>query len=107
MEEYIMKKLLVIITSIVIIIALGINTSAATKTIEEGLANLNSKMEGVLTIAYNIGYWILLVKAFMDILANVMNKNLREVGKVILLYVSIYAALYILPFMFKLVENLF
>jgi hypothetical protein len=102
------KKLFIIAIMIIIIINVCcLSTFAATKNIEEGLANLDNKMEGLLTVVYRIGYWVLLIIAFIDILSSVMSKNIKEVGKVILRYVIIYASLYLLPFLFSLVSDIF
>ncbi|MDU1279242.1 MAG: hypothetical protein E6960_12260 [Clostridium sp.] len=73
----------------------------------EAVARINIAGNTFLTIFQSIGYWLCLIGCIMEILKSVMNGSSKDVGKVMLKYLLIFAALYLMPFAFNLVKEIF
>ena len=56
-------------------------------------------------IIQSIGYWLCLIGCIMEILKSVMNGSSKEVGKLMMKYILIFAALYLMPFAFNLIRE--
>lgn len=73
----------------------------------EAVARINSAGNTFLTIFQSIGYWLCLIGCIMEILKSVMNGSSKDVGKVMMKYILIFAALYLMPFAFNLIREIF
>lgn len=58
-------------------------------------------------IIQSIGYWLCLIGCIMEILKSLMNGSSKEVGKIMMKYILIFAALYLMPFAFNLIREVF
>lgn len=58
-------------------------------------------------IIQSIGYWLCLIGCIMEILKSVMNGSSKEIGKLMMKYILIFAALYLMPFAFNLIREVF
>ena len=58
-------------------------------------------------ILQTIGYWLCLLGCIMEILKNIMNGSSKDIGKVMLKYILVFATLYIMPFAFDLIKEVF
>ena len=73
----------------------------------EAVGRIDSAGNMFLGIIQSIGYWLCLIGCIMEILKSVMNGSSKDVGKVMLKYLLIFAALYLMPFAFNLVKEIF
>lgn len=86
----------------------GLNyTSTALADTAEAVGRIDSAGNMFLGIIQSIGYWLCLIGCIMEILKSVMNGSSKDVGKVMLKYLLIFAALYLMPFAFNLVKEIF
>lgn len=73
----------------------------------QAVAKINSAGNTFLSIFQSIGYWLCLIGCIMEILKSVMNGSSKDVGKMMLKYILIFAALYLMPFAFNLIREIF
>lgn len=71
------------------------------------VTKINSAGNTFLGIFQSIGYWLCLIGAIMEILKCVMNGSSKDVGKIILKYVLVFASIYLIPFAFDLIKEIF
>lgn len=60
-----------------------------------------------LGIVQGIGYWLCLIGCIMEILKCVMNGSSKDVGRIMLKYLLIFATLYLMPWAFDLIKGIF
>ena len=60
-----------------------------------------------LGLARSLGYWLCLIMCIIEILKSVINGNTRELGKIIMKYVLMFGALYLVPTIFDWIIELF
>lgn len=60
-----------------------------------------------LGIFQSIGYWLCLIGAIMEILKSIMNGSSKDVGRVMLKYILIFASIFLIPFAFDLIKEIF
>lgn len=86
----------------------GLNyTSTVLADTADAVGRIDSAGNMFLGIIQSIGYWLCLIGCIMEILKSVMNGSSKDVGKVMLKYLLIFAALYLMPFAFNLVKEIF
>lgn len=61
----------------------------------------------ILDIVQKIGYWIILIKCIADLIKHGLQGNLHQIGKTIMTYILLYASLFFVPFILKMIEGLF
>lgn len=77
-------------------------------------ADVNGALAGVdsagfifLTIFQRVGYWGCLLGCFVEILKSLMNTGTKDIWKVFMRYIIIFAILYLLPWAFDLIKEIF
>lgn len=86
----------------------GLNyTSTVLADTADAVGRIDSAGNMFLGIIQSIGYWLCLIGCIMEILKSVMNGSSKDVGKVMLKYLLIFAALYLMPFAFNLIKEIF
>lgn len=73
----------------------------------EGIDKVDIAGNRILMIVRRIGYWVILIKAVYDVIGSIKNRDMKELGQVILFYLILYAALFFIPFALKQVEGVF
>lgn len=81
------------------------NTVLANTT--DAVGRIDSAGNMFLGIVQSIGYWLCLIGCIMEILKSVMNGSSKDVGKIMMKYLLIFAALYLMPFAFNLIKDIF
>lgn len=73
------------------------------------LTAIDSLGNTFLDICRKVGYWIALISSMTEIIKVSMRggNNTSEIGKVIMKYLLIYASLYLMPYLFNLVQGAF
>lgn len=71
------------------------------------LAKINRGGLTILGVIQNIGYWIAIVMAAMEIIKNLMQGDTKSTGKSIMKYSLGYGSLYLLPWIFDLIKSIF
>ncbi|WP_294364125.1 hypothetical protein [uncultured Clostridium sp.] len=61
----------------------------------------------ILSIVQTIGYWLCLIGCIMEILKSIMNGSSKDVGKIMLKYLLVFGSLYLMPFGFNLIREIF
>lgn len=97
-----MKKKIFILIIIITIILIFYSTSFAAN-----LDKLDSTGNRILTIFRRIAYWVILIKAIQDVMKCAMSGDTRSIGGIITKYILMYGALFMLPWLLKLVEEVF
>ena len=75
--------------------------------VTEAVARIDNAGLMFFGIIQSIGYWLCLIGCIMEILKSVMNGSSKEVGKLMMKYILIFAALYLMPFAFNLIREVF
>lgn len=75
--------------------------------VEEANAKVNNVGYMLFSSIQTIGYWLCLIGCIMEILKSVMNGSSKEVGKIMLKYLLIFASLYLMPFAFNFIKEAF
>ena len=77
-------------------------------------ADVNGALVGVdkagfifLTIFQKVGYWGCLLGCFVEILKSLMNTGTKDIWRVFMRYIIIFAILYLLPWAFDLIKEIF
>lgn len=78
------------------------------------LADTNAAVEKINTggfmilgIVQTIGYWLCLIGCIMEILKSIMNGSSKDVGKIMIKYLLVFGSLYLMPFGFNLIREIF
>jgi len=71
------------------------------------MTNLDSAGNTILYVLQKIAYWVIIVKCIMDLISSVMQKDLHSIGKTVITYVTVYAAMFFIPWAMRLVEGIF
>lgn len=74
---------------------------------KEAVARIDNAGLMFFGIIQSIGYWLCLIGCIMEILKSVMNGSSKEIGKLMMKYILIFAALYLMPFAFNLIREVF
>lgn len=91
-----------------IFVIAGLNyASTVLADTSQAVAKINSAGNTFLSIFQSIGYWLCLIGCIMEILKSVMNGSSKDVGKTMLKYILIFTALYLMPFAFNLIREIF
>lgn len=77
-------------------------------------ADVNSALSGVdnvgfifLTIFQKVGYWGCLLGCFVEILKSLLNTGTKDIWRIFMKYIIIFAILYLLPWGFDLIKEAF
>lgn len=81
--------------------------SIAYAGVEEANAKVNSVGLMIFSSIQTIGYWLCLIGCIMEILKSVMNGSSKDVGKIMIKYLAIFASLYLMPFAFNFIKEAF
>lgn len=73
----------------------------------QAVAKINTAGNMFLSVFQTLGYWLCLIGCIMEILKGIMNGSSKDIGKVMLKYLLIFAALYLMPFAFDLIREIF
>lgn len=88
------------------IAALNYSSKAFADT-SEAVVKINSGGFMILGIIQTLGYWLCIISCIMEILKCVMNGSSKDVGKIILKYLLIFGSLYLMPWLFDLIKEIF
>ena len=61
----------------------------------------------ILGLIQGIGYYLCLLSCIIEILKSIMNGSSKDVAKIMMKYLLIFASLYLMPFLFDLVREIF
>lgn len=75
--------------------------------VSEASAKINEAGIQILGVVQTIGYWLCIIFCLMEILKSIMNGSSKDVGKIMLKYTLIFASLYLMPFAFNLIKEIF
>lgn len=84
-----------------------INTYASDLNIDQFTSQVDAKGLQLLSLIQSLGYWAAILFAGIDILKNLKKQDTPAIIAVVLKYVTIYAILYALPWIFDLIKTLF
>lgn len=84
-----------------------INTYASDLNIDQFTSQVDAKGLQLLSLIQALGYWAAILFAGIDILKNLKKQDTPAIIAVVLKYVTIYAILYALPWIFDLIKTLF
>lgn len=73
----------------------------------EAVAKINIAGNTFLSIFQTLGYWLCLIGCIMEILKCVMNGSSKDVGRIMLKYLLIFASIYLMPWAFDLIKGIF
>ena len=93
------KKVLVVLIILVVLLPTFAYASDLSKLDEGGAKILN--------IVQRIGYWIILIRCVADLIKAGVNGDTHSMGRIIMLNIILYGALFFVPWALKLVEGLF
>jgi hypothetical protein len=88
-------------------VTIGIVVIPEIVALADDLSKLDEGGNRILIIIRRIGYWIILIKCIADLIKCGINGDTKSIGKTIMLYLMIYAALYFVPMALRLVEGIF
>lgn len=71
------------------------------------VGKINSAGYMILSVAQSIGYWLCLVGCIIEILKSVMNGTSKDAAKIMMKYILYFAALYLMPFAFNMIRDIF
>lgn len=73
----------------------------------EAFVKINRGGGMILGLIQTVGYWLCIISCVMEILKTVMNGATKDVGKVMIKYILIFASLYLMPWLFDLIREIF
>ena len=73
----------------------------------EALNNIDKIGYIFLSIFQKVGYWGCLLGCFVEILKSLMNTGTKDIWKIFMKYMVIFAILYLLPWAFDLIKETF
>ena len=90
-------------TSILTMFIMSVPSFAA----NDSFAKLDATGNKLLVMGRRIGFWIVLIIATYRVIQCALKGSKKEVGEIIMTYTLIYGALYIIPWILRLVEDIF
>jgi hypothetical protein len=88
-------------------IIMSILFSFYTVSFAGNLDKLDSAGNRILSIFRRIAYWVILIKAIQDIMKAAMSGDTHSLGGIITKYLLMYGALFMIPWLLRLVEGVF
>ncbi|MDU5111159.1 MAG: hypothetical protein E6248_11975 [Clostridium sp.] len=86
----------------------GLNyTSTVLADASDAGNKINEAGSTILGIVQSIGYWLCIIGCVMEILKSLMNGSSKDVGKIIIKYLLIFGSLYLMPWAFDLIKEIF
>lgn len=61
----------------------------------------------ILGAIQRVAYWLCIISCVMEILKTVMNGSTKDVGKIMLKYILVFMSLYLMPWLFDLIREIF
>lgn len=101
MNDIRMNKILVFTVA-----ALNYSASVFAEPIE-AMAKIDTAGAMFLGIIQRIGYWGCIIACLIEILKCLMSTGSKDIWKIMLKYLMIFAALYLMPFAFDLIKDIF
>lgn len=80
---------------------------AASNPSTQALSKINKAGGTLLSVMRTIGYWILLIMCIIEVLKCVANGDTKEIGKIIMKYILAFAVLFLMPWFFDLIKDVF
>lgn len=99
-DKYI-EKLVVI--SLACMFMLGKVAHASTEA-EDKIGIAGNKFFGIVKV---LGYWLCLIGCIAEILKSVATGSSKDIGKIMIKYILIFGAMYIMPWAFDLIKEMF
>lgn len=90
-----------------LVITLALFCFSTQISIATDLSGLDIAGNRVLVIVRRVGYWIILIKGINELIHTAMQGDTNGLGKTIMKYVLIYAALFFMPWALRQVEGVF
>lgn len=100
-EVICLRKLFILILIITILF------SFYTVSFANNLEKLDSTGNNILKIFRRIAYWVILIKAIQEVMKCAMSGDTHSLGGIIMKYILMYGALFMLPWLLRLVEGVF
>ena len=75
--------------------------------VNDALAGVDSVGFIFLTIFQKVGYWGCLLGCFVEILKSLMNTGTKDIWRIFMKYIIIFAILYLLPWAFDFIKDTF
>lgn len=73
----------------------------------DAMARVNMAGNMFLGIIQTIAFWLCLIGAIIEILKCVANGSSKDIGRILMKYLLIFASVYLLPFAFDLIRDIF
>lgn len=70
-------------------------------------ANIDAAGQKVLDVCRNVGYWMCLIMATIEIVKSLLQGNTKSITPIITKYAVGYGALFFLPWIFDLIKSIF
>lgn len=61
----------------------------------------------MLKIVWRVGYWMIVIKAIIDVIKSITQGGTKDIGGIVMKYVLMYLALFAIPWLLRLVEGVF
>lgn len=71
------------------------------------LDKLDTAGNRILNIVRRVGYWIIVIKAVIDVIKSVTQGGTKDIGGIVMKYILMYLALWAIPWALRLVEGIF
>ncbi len=85
----------------------GSNAFATTGGAEAAVSGLDKVGYTILVILQRLGYWGCLIGCFVEILKSLLSSGNKDIWKIFFKYLLIFAILYMLPWAFDLIREIF
>ena len=73
----------------------------------EAMAKVDKAGFTLLGLIQTIGYWLCLIMCVVEILKSIMNGSSKSVGGIMIKYLLIFTSLFLMPFLFDLIKEIF
>lgn len=96
------------LNKLVVFTIAGLNyTTKALADTTDAMGKINTGGFMILGIAQTLGYWLCLIGCIIEILKTILNGTNKEVGKIMMKYILFFGALYLMPFAFDMIKEIF
>lgn len=106
----------IIFLNVILILAIPCyaHTLTEEQRIEDYYINQENALEGVnkagnnaLNLFRGIAYWIIVIRGMLDLVTIALNGDTKQISKILMKYLAVYASLFALPYLLRLIETLF
>ena len=95
------------LTKITVFVIASTNFMIKVSAETNALTRIDNAGNVFLEIIQSIGYWLCIIGCIMEILKGLMNGQGKDAGRIMLRYLLIFSALYLMPWAFDLVKDIF